>query len=181
MRMALKNKQRMYYALYREPQTVYEKDAEGNILYTEVDGERVPVMTGDAERIYDVPVEFIGNFVPVGSESYARGNVAIYRPYGIDIAAYDALILMKRNELPLTESSLIWLDTPPTQRITDDDFIEDGSGQNILDDTADNEEIEPSESTQIVCDETSADYFVKRVASTQNNTLFLLQRINHNG
>ena len=62
MRMALKNKQRMYYALYREPQTVYQKDAEGNILYTEVDGDRVPVMTGDSESFYDEPVEFIGNF-----------------------------------------------------------------------------------------------------------------------
>ena len=181
MRMALKNKQRMYYALYREPQTVYQKDAEGNVLYTEVDGDRVPVMTGDSESFYDERVEFIGNFVPVGSESYARGNVAIYRPYGIDISAYDALILMKRGELPLTESSLIWLDSAPRQRVADDVFIEDNAGESVLDESSENDEVEPSDSTLTVWDETSADYFVKRVASTQNNTLFLLQRINHNG
>lgn len=108
MRTALKNKQKLKYALYHERQEIYQTDSEGNIVYTEVDGERVPVLEGYSEHFYDKPVDFIGNIMPVGSESYARGNVAIYRAYGIDISAYDALILMNRGELPITESSLIW-------------------------------------------------------------------------
>ena len=181
MRMALKNKQRLKYALYHEPKTVYQKDSEGNVLYTEVDGERVPVMTGYTESLYDAPVSFIGNIIPIGSESYARGNYALYLPYGINLNSYDALIVMKRGELPLTESSLIWYDSTPLQRVTDDDFIEDNGGQNVLDESSDNDDIEPDVPTRNVWDETTADYLVKHVASSQNNTLFLLQRINHNG
>ena len=46
MRTALKNKQRLKYALYHERQEIYQTDSEGNIVYTEVDGERVPVLEG---------------------------------------------------------------------------------------------------------------------------------------
>lgn len=179
MRTALKNKQKLKYALYHERQEIYRTDAEGNIVYTEVDGERVPVSEGYSEHFYDEPVDFIGNIMPVGSESYARGNVAIYRPYGIDVSAYDALILMNRGELPITESSLIWEWHEPSKRITDDYFIEDAD-----DDVVDDEQpegIQPTADSIEVWDETTADWIVKRVASTQNITLYLLSRMNHNG
>lgn len=179
MRTALKNKQRLKYALYNERQPVYELDSDGNPLYTEIDGQQVPVLAGYDERFYSEPVDFIGNIMPVGSESYARGNVAKYLPFGIDVSAYDALILMNRGEVPLTESSLIWYDTTPTQREAVDTFIDDESYEAILD--GGTEGIEPSDGTITVWDETTADYMVKRVASSQNITLYLLQRMNHNG
>ena len=178
MRTALKNKQKLKYALYHERQEIYQTDAEGNIVYTEVDGERVPVLEGYSDHFYDAPVDFIGNIMPVGSESYARGNVAIYRAYGIDISAYDALILMNRDELPITESSLIWEWREPKKRITDDYFISDTDHDVISDEETDG--VQPSAGDMEVWDETTADWIVKRVASTQNITLYLLSRMNSN-
>lgn len=180
MRTALKNKQELKYALYHERQEIYQTDAEGNIVYTEVDGERVPVLEGYSENFYDAPVDFIGNIMPVGSESYARGNVAIYRAYGIDVSAYDALILMNRGELPITESSLIWEWNEPTSRNTDDYFINDVDNNEIISDE-ESDGVQPSAGELQVWDETTADYIVKRVASTQHITLYLLSRMNHNG
>ena len=168
MRTALKNKQDLKYALYHNRQEIYRTDSEGNVVYTEIDGERVPITEGYSEHYYDNPVDFIGNIMPVGSESYARGNVAIYRAYGIDVSAYDALILMNRGELPITESSLIWEWSDPVMRTTSDYSIGDGNSETDSGDLR-------------VLDESSADYIVKRVASTQNITLYLLSRMNHNG
>lgn len=177
MRTALKNKQRMKYALYLSGSPVYERDENGEVLYTQIDGQDVPVLSGYSERIYGDPVDFIGNFMPVGSESYARGNYALYKAYGIDISSYDALILMNRGELPLTESSLIWFDSLPSYRDSEDAFLTDENGDTIADDS--DSLINPSADAITVWDETTADYLVKRVASTQNITLYLLTRMNH--
>lgn len=178
MRTALKNKQKLKYALYHERQAAYETDDNGDIIYTEVDGERIPVESGYAEHFYDEPVDFIANIMPVGSESYARANVAKYVPYGINISDYNSLILVNRGEFPITESSLIWFDHTPTTRTARDYFVtDDETGEVISDSVPDG--IEPSSEDLTVWDETTADFIVKRVASSQNITLYLLQGMNH--
>ena len=53
-----KNKQKMFYALPLGEVDVYERDDDGNIIYIEVDGEQVPVPTGDKEQGYGIVTEF---------------------------------------------------------------------------------------------------------------------------
>ena len=151
-RTALKNKQNLMYSLLGEPEPVYLTDSEGNIITTDVNGTQVPVEEGFNEPVYGEPVSFVANIMPVGSESYARGNVAVPKAYGIDISEYDALILARRYEFPLTETSIVWHESVPQYKTVGN--------------------------TRVV-DKNSADYQVKRVASSQNITLILLNRINH--
>ena len=86
---------------------------------------------------------------------------------------------MNRGELPITESSLIWEWHEPKTRITDDYFISDTDHDVISDEETDG--VQPSAGDMEVWDETTADWIVKRVASTQNITLYLLSRMNSNG
>lgn len=174
MRTALKNKQNLMYSNLGKTKPLYVVE-DGHILTTEIDGTVIPVSAGYSNPVYEEPVAFIGNIIPVGSESYARGNVAVPMAYGIDISAYDALILMKAFELPVTETSVIWHRSEPKHKVMKDVVMLDENG---------NETDDPSEAVTVgdadVVDENSADYIVKRVATSQNITLILLRRMNTN-
>ena len=165
MRMALKNKQNLKYSNLGETRPLYVVE-DGKIVTTEVDGVETPV---------DEPVSFIANIIPVGSESYARGNIAVPHAYGIDISAYDALILTKAFEFPLTETSVIWHRSEPKYKTLENAVMVDENGD---------ETFNPSEAVSVtsmeVVDENSADYIVKRVATSMNVTLILLRRVNQN-
>lgn len=174
MRTALKNKQRLKYSLQGSTKPIYLVE-DGEIVTTEVDGTSVPVEAGYSNLIYQNPVDFIGNFIPVGSESYARGNVAVAKAYGMDISAYDALILMKAGELPVTETSVIWKTSAPTYKTIKNAILLDENG----DETSDVSEAVSVGDLQAV-DENSADYIVKRVATSMNICLILLRRMNTN-
>lgn len=106
MRTAAKNKQKMYYSLYTGDAPVYETDAYGNIVYIEVDGERIPVETGELKKGYSTPTEFYGNITMSGGESEAV-------EFGVNLAEYEAVLLLAKDSLPIDETSLIWLDTVP--------------------------------------------------------------------
>lgn len=176
MRMALKNKQNLMYSNLGEARPLYVVE-DGHVKMTEVDGEEVPVMAGYSNAIYEEPVPFIANIIPVGSESYARGNVAVPNAYGIDISAYDALILTKTHEFPITETSIIWHRSKPKYRTLDGGLLLDTDGVTIQDSET-GELILACDTT--VIDENSADYIVKRVATSMNVTLILLRRVNEN-
>lgn len=152
MRTALKNKQVLKYTLLEDASENFtHTDIDGSTATIEIDGVVYDVDTGVPHSVWSEPVEFIGNIQPVGTESYARGNKAKYEFYGINVADYDALLLMNRGEIPLREGSYLW-HTSAVGRLSD------GS-----------------------VDVNSADYIVGRAAESQNIALYLLNGVSKNG
>lgn len=109
MRTLAKNKQKMYYALYKGEEDEYELDENGNKIleYVDEDGTEYYRVTGLKIPMYFEPVSFLGNFSESGN------GEAQLRPYGIDISGYDALLVMDKNEIPIDETALIWKETEP--------------------------------------------------------------------
>lgn len=101
MRTLEKNKQDLQYALLSGKVPIYERDENGDIVYIEIDGEKVPVETGEMELGYKKPVKFRGNIAMSGGEKEAKS-------FGVDISEYDAVLLMEKDEIPLDETSLVW-------------------------------------------------------------------------
>lgn len=121
MRTLRRNKQKLMYALQTSEQTpVYVTDDDGNIKYQgyedsdgnyiyilDKNGDKIPQTTGEYEYVYTTPVDFYANI------SFG-GNDTTMEVYGVDTSSYDATLLVQRNELPLTETSVVWFDTEPT-------------------------------------------------------------------
>lgn len=101
MRCLLKNKQKMYYALYTES----TETTTGKTII--IDGEEVAVEYGSTSQEYTEPVEFKGNIAFTGGDVYET-------EYGIDKSKYSAVLVMNKGEIPIDEHSLIWYDTPST-------------------------------------------------------------------
>ena len=101
MRLLEKNKQNLKYALQVGEVPIYERDENGNIIYIEVDGQKVPVETGETEVGYAKPVDFRGNIAMSGGEAEAKS-------FGVDISEYDAILLMEKDRIPIDETSLLW-------------------------------------------------------------------------
>lgn len=142
MRNLKKNKQTMYYALLDRTQPVYEKDSDGNIIYVEINGVQVPAETGEKELVYGNPVKFQGNISMSGDEADAT-------EYGIDRTDYDAILMMRLNELPITETSIIWHESP----------------------------IGYKDEARTIIDDKSADYVVKKLAPSLNQFKYLLGKV----
>ena len=106
MRTLAKNKQKLHYALYKNDVPIYEKDANGNVVYITVDGVQVPVETGYTTQGYYAPVAFYGNIALQGGESEAQ-------EFGLSLSDYSAVLLVDRGVLPIDETSLIWHTTTP--------------------------------------------------------------------
>lgn len=123
MRTVRRNKQALKYSLQTtEKIPVYETDDDGNIVYEsyededgnviyifDEDGNKKPSKTNEYEYKYTIPEEFSANISMGGSDTQAE-------IFGIDPSGYDATILVSRNELPLTETSVIWFETEPTYK-----------------------------------------------------------------
>lgn len=60
MRSLKKNQQRLFYSLFSESITIYERDENGDIIYIEVNGERIPIIVGEMAG-YSEPQEFYAN------------------------------------------------------------------------------------------------------------------------
>ena len=97
MRTLHRNKIRIYYANYRDK--IPLKDAYGNL-------------TGEYDIAYDNPVEIKANV------SAARGE-STTRQFGDDVS-YDRIIVIDDPKFPISEASILWIDTPP-------EMAEDGS------------------------------------------------------
>ena len=122
MRMAKRNKQKMYYALYKEEIPIYATDENGNIIYDQYTTEEGEVITYpvEIERVsgYDKPVEFYGNIAMSGGEAEAV-------EYGLSTSDYEAVLVMSKNEIPIVEGSRIWHTTEP--KINDDGTVDEFS------------------------------------------------------
>lgn len=101
MRTLNKNTQKMYYANQDRIVPIYEyyEDEEGNLI---------PLDTGETKLVYGEPVEFKGNIAMSGGEAEAQ-------EFGLNLSDYSAILLVSKNALPITETSLIWHTTEPTK------------------------------------------------------------------
>lgn len=133
MRMARVNKQKMHYALYGKEVPIYD-------YYTDNEGNKIPLDTGETKITYENPVEFFGNIALSGGESEAV-------EFGLNLADYEAILVVAKNTLPIDETSRIWHNTEPT-------YNEDGT-----------------------VNEVSADYTVVKVSPSLNVDKFVLKKV----
>lgn len=134
--------QPMKYALQDGEIPVYQTDEDGNIIYIEVDGQKVPVETGEYTTGYSSPVDFEGNISMSGGEAEAK-------EYGLDVSDFDAVLVLEKGVVPLTETSILWHTSP----------------------------VKYKDENNTIVDDKSADYAVKRVSDSLNFTKVLLKRI----
>ena len=90
MRTLLRNMIRIFYANYKEK--VALRDEYGNL-------------TGEYDIVYENPVEIMANV------SAARGE-STTRQFGEE-EGYDRVLVMNAPEVPITVSSILWIDTRP--------------------------------------------------------------------
>lgn len=101
MRTLRKNRQAMFYSLYKSEETVYETDEDGNIKYMEIDGVQVPIEVGTREAHYDTPVEFKANI-------HSELNEMHVKSYGVDQSSIYSEIIVEKGKLPLKIGTIIW-------------------------------------------------------------------------
>lgn len=107
MRTAGKNKQKMYYSTSSGNRVeIPELDENGDVKTIIVDGSTVVVGSGQYTTSYDYPVIFYGNIGMSGGE-------AVTAEFGVDMASYDAVLVVDKDAIPITETSLIWYQSEP--------------------------------------------------------------------
>ena len=144
MRCLKKNKQNLYYALLIGETPEYELDEYGNkkIAYVE-DGVTYYVETGTKLLLYSAPVAFEGNIALSGSD-------VIRQEFGVSDERYEAVLVQNKGELPITETSLLWYQTPPQTKIIDE---------------------------KTYADDATADYKVLKVIPSLNNDRYILSKV----
>lgn len=105
MRSLKKNQQRLQYATYSDQITIYERDADGNIIYDEVDGERYPRILSE-QAGYNNSVSFYANIAMSGGEAEAK-------EYGVNASDYEAVLVTTDKSLPIDELTRIWHTSKP--------------------------------------------------------------------
>lgn len=133
MRTLNKNKQTLYYANQDKIVPIYEE-------YTDDDGNTYPLDTGETKLVYGEPIKFKGNIAMSGGEAEAQ-------EFGLNLADYEAVLVVGKNTLPITETSLIWHVTAPTKGI-------DGN-----------------------TDEYSADYRIVKISPSLNFDKYVLKKV----
>lgn len=124
MKTQNRNKQKMYYALIDGLQPVYQRDSNGNIEYTVIDGVSKPIKTGDYEVGYSTPVEFYANI----SSTLAS---AAFKPFGIDNSANMATICCNKDYIPLEIGAIIWRKSE-IEYLDDEETIPDSSSADFV-------------------------------------------------
>lgn len=119
MRTLQKNKQKMYYALFKCEEPEYVLDENGNkiIDYTDEDGNVYYRETGNKIPTYFVPVLFYGNISMSGGEVNTQ-------EFGIDVSGYDALLVLNKDEIPIEETSLVWFESEPQYKDADKTIVD---------------------------------------------------------
>lgn len=134
MRTLNKNTQKMYYANQDRVVPIYE-------YYEDEDGNMIPLDTGETKLVYSEPIEFKGNI------SLSNGGEVEVQEFGLSQADYSAILVVGKDYIQLSETSLIWHTTEPTKDI-------DGN-----------------------TNEFSADYRVVKVSDSLNVSKYALQKV----
>lgn len=100
MRTARRPTQKLFYALKGEPQPIYERDGDGNIVYLIIEGEKVPKETGETTNGILEPKVFYNT---IGS-SLTQDEITAYGVQGRTLAS----MTYKRGEYPFVVGTLIW-------------------------------------------------------------------------
>lgn len=100
MRTLRKNAQKMYYANQDREVPITE-------TYYDDEGNAYELDTGETELVYGEPIEFYGNIAMSGGEAEAQ-------EFGLNLADYEAVLLVGKNTLPINEQSRIWHTSEPT-------------------------------------------------------------------
>lgn len=170
MRQMRIDKQELWYALYKGQEEQLATDEEGNIIYDDIDGEQVPRTTGHWVQTYYTPVKFYGNI--------NSGNVgeAVARSYGLSLASGEAVLCMRKGELPIDEQTLIWYQNKPDVVYAPLTIIAQ-NGMALV--NSDGEDLQTSQ--DFACfDPNTADYRVKRVPPCLDEIIYLLGRLDNN-
>ena len=104
MRTLKRNAQKMYYANQDRVVPIYE-------YYEDEDGNMIPLDTGETKLVYGEPIEFKGNI------SLSNGGEVEVQEFGLSQADYSAILVVGKDYIPLSETSLIWHTTEPTKDI----------------------------------------------------------------
>lgn len=107
MRTLAKNKVPMKYALYEGQETIYQLDENGEpvVSYVDEQGNIYYVEIGSQPK-YSEPTDFFASISMSGGESEAV-------EYGVDIGNYDAVVITNLNEVPISETSYVWVKSEP--------------------------------------------------------------------
>lgn len=146
MRCLLKNKQTIYYALLLDTVPVYKLDKNGDKVVDYVDeetGETYYVETGVKMPLYGKAVEFKGNIAFAGAD-------LLRQEFGISDERYEAVLVLNKEQIPITETSLIWYETAPETKVVE--------GVEYADDA-------------------TADYRVLRSVPSLNNDRYILAKV----
>ncbi len=146
MRCLLKNKQTIYYALLLDTVPVYKLDKNGNKIVDYVDeetGKTYYVETGVNKPLYSPAVKFKGNIAFAGAD-------LLRQEYGISDERYEAVLVLNKDQIPITETSLIWYETPPSTKVVDG---------------------------VVYADDSTADYRVLRSVPSLNNDRYILAKV----
>ena len=134
MRTLNKNTQKMYYANQDRVVPIYE-------YYEDEDGNMIPLDTGETKLVYGEPIEFKGNI------SLSNGGEVEVQEFGLSQADYSAILVVGKDYIQLSETSLIWYENEPKKDI-------DGN-----------------------TDEFSADYRIVKISPSLNVDKYVLQKV----
>jgi hypothetical protein len=95
----------MKYSLFNSSTPEYERDEQGNIIYTEVNGQQVPVETGEEIPAYATPVDFKASISSELNEMHVKS-------YGVDQSSIYSELVTEKNLVPITVGTLIWVKSP---------------------------------------------------------------------
>ena len=84
---------------------IYALDSAGNVLETEVDGTKEPVIDS-YKASYGTAVQFVANI------SFNSGETRMAE-YGLNEGDYNAIISADKGKLPFNEQTLIWHTSEP--------------------------------------------------------------------
>lgn len=122
MRNLQRNKQELYYALYKGKETIYKLDENGQKIVAWVDESQNPPVTyyeeDGTKDVYENAVKFKGNIAMSKGDAQAVD-------YGVSEGDYEAILMTEKNCIPITETSLIWFETVPTMGA--DGYVDDAT------------------------------------------------------
>ena len=92
----------MKYSLQGERVPIYETDENGNIIYyTDSDGNKIPMETGEYTTGYSQPVSFFANI-------NNKLNEVVWKDFGIDDSTNYVQICADKGYLPIKAGDVIW-------------------------------------------------------------------------
>lgn len=94
------NKQDMKYSRQEEKVTIYDRDENGDIIYIEVAGEKIPSIKKEVTG-YSEPVSFSANISNKLSE-------VLVKEFGIDDSSSYCQIVTDKGYLPIKAGDVIW-------------------------------------------------------------------------